>query len=79
MKLINLSDDIVLMQIFLDRKKQLIRVDRLDQIVGDFVSDSLIHNAFFFALGDHHDRHCRSDFFNGGECFEAGQTGHILI
>ena len=41
------------MQIFLDGKKYLIGVYGLDEVVGNFVSNSLIHNVFLLALGNH--------------------------
>ena len=67
------------MYVLLNGEEQLVRVDRFDQVVGNLVSDCLIHNAFLFAFGNHDDRHVRVDFLNVGECFQTGQARHVLV
>ena len=67
------------MYILLDRQKKLVRVDRLDQVIGDLVTDGLVHDAFFFTFGHHHDRYVGVDLFDMGQCFQTSQTGHVLV
>ena len=67
------------MNILLDRQEQLIRIDRFDQVIGDLVTDSLVHDAFFFALGNHDDRDIGIDRLDLCQCFQSGQPRHILV
>lgn len=49
------QDDLFVVEIFLYGEENLIGIDRLDEVIGYFVSDGLVHDVFFFALGDHDD------------------------
>ena len=66
-------------EIFFDGKQDLIGIDRLYQIIGDFIADRLIHNIFFLTLGYHDDRSLRSKFLDTAQRFEAAQSRHIFI
>ena len=51
------------MYVLLNGEEQLVRVDRFDQVVGNLVSDCLVHNAFLFAFSNHDDRYVRVDVY----------------
>ena len=67
------------MNVLFDGKKQLVRVDRLDQVIGDLIPDSLVHDAFFLAFGNHDDRNIGIDLFDLCQCLQTGQTRHVLV
>ena len=73
------GDDVVLVEVLFDGEEQLVGVDRLDKVVGNPVTDSLIHDALLLALGDHDDGHGGVDLLDGDQGFESGESGHILI
>ena len=43
------------MDILLQGQQDLIGVDGLDEVVGNLLSDGLVHDVLFLALGDHND------------------------
>ena len=45
------------MQVLFERHENLVRIDRLDKIVGNLVADSLVHDVFLLALRNHNHRH----------------------
>ena len=49
------------MQIFLDGQQYLIRVYRIYKVVGNVVSNSLVHDILLLAFGDHYHRSLRGD------------------
>ena len=67
------------MQVFLDREKYLIGVNRFNEIVGYFVANSLVHNIFFLTLGNHYHRYFGVSFFDAAQCLQTAQSGHILV
>ena len=46
--------DLALVDMLFQTKQYLTRVDGLDEIVGYFLSDGLLHDLLFLGLGDHH-------------------------
>ena len=48
-------------------------------VVGDVVADSLIHNVFLLAFGNHYYRCLRGYFFDALKGFEASQTRHVFV
>ena len=66
-------------QILLNGEENLVGVNRLNEIVGDFIADSLVHDVFLFAFRDHDHRHSRCDLLHLRKRFEARQSGHILV
>ena len=67
------------MEVLLYREKNLVGIDGLYEIVGDFIPDGLIHYVLFFALGYHDHGNLRSEFFYPLKRFESCQAGHILV
>ena len=67
------------MDVFLDRQEHLVRIDGLDEVVGDFRADGFVHDVLFFGLGDHHDGGRGGVFLDPGEGFESGHPGHHFV
>ena len=57
----------------------MVGVDGFDEVVGDFGADGLVHDVLFFGLGDHDDGDVGLLLLDAGECFEAGEAGHVLV
>ena len=68
-----------LVDVLLQSEQYLDGVDRLDEIVGDFRADSLVHDVLLLALGDHHDRGCRLNLFQFLKCFKSANARHHLV
>lgn len=64
---------------FLYGYKNLVRVHRLDKVVCDLASYSLVHDVFLFALRYHYDRHMRLPLFYHRQGFKTGQAWHVLV
>ena len=75
----HLCHNLLLMDVLLERQKNLIGIDRLDEIVGDFRTDGLVHDILFLALCHHDDRRGRLDVLYPLQRFESRQTRHLLI
>ena len=73
------ADQSVAVQVLFQRYEYLIRIDRLDEVIGDFITYGLIHNIFLFALSDHYHRYVRLALLDGRESLEASQTRHLLV
>ena len=54
-------------------------MDRFDKVIGDFGADGFFHEEFFFALGDHNDRHQRLDLLEAGQSFQTTQSRHVFV
>ena len=67
------------MQVLFQRYEYLIRIDRLDQVVGNLVAYGLIHNILFLAFRNHYYGDMRLALLDGREGLEAGQSGHIFV
>jgi hypothetical protein len=52
-------DDLVLVDVFLQGQQHLHGIDRFDQVVGNFMTNGLVHDVFFLAFGDHYHRQGR--------------------
>ena len=73
------ADDLSGVEDTLDDEKYLRRVDRLHQIVVDFLPDGIVHQRFLFRFRDHDDREMRLDIF---DFFQRGETvfsGHHFV
>ena len=55
------------------------RVDGLDEIVGDFRPDSLVHDVFLFALGTHHNGSSGLDVLDLLQGLQSAQSRHHFI
>ena len=67
------------MDILFQRNENLIGVYRLDEIVGNLTPDSLVHDVFFLAFRNHHNRCCRLNVLYSLQSFKTGQARHHLI
>ena len=63
----------------LDREQDLLRVDRLDEVVRDVAADGVLHDVLLLGLGDHHDRHLGPVRLDLLERVEPAQAGHLLV
>ena len=73
------ADQSVAVQVFFQRYEYLVGVDGFNKVIGNFITYSLIHNVFLFALSDHYHRYVRLALLDSREGFETCQAGHILI
>ena len=74
-----LADNRLLMHMFLEAHQDLTRVDGFDEVVGDLLADSLLHDMFLFGLGDHHYRHFGVQALHLLERLETRHSRHVLI
>ena len=74
-----LGDELLRVDVLLDRKQHLVGVHRLDEVVGDLRADGLVHDVLLLALGDHDDRGCGADLLDLGERLESRHAGHHLV
>ena len=75
----SLGDDLLAMDVLLERQQNLVGIDRLDKIVGNLLTDSLIHNVLFFALRYHDNRHLRGNLLDTLQRLQAREARHHLI
>ncbi len=68
-----------LMDMFLEAKQYLTRVNGFDQVIGYLLADRLLHDMFLFGLGDHHYRHFRMQTFDLLQRLQTRHTRHVLI
>ena len=68
-----------MVEIFLYGEENLIGIDRLDEVIGYFVSDGLVHDVFFFALGDHDDGNLGIFHLDLAEGIEPAQSRHVFV
>ena len=67
------------MQVLLDRHKYLVGIHGLDQVVGNVVAYSLVHDVLFLALGDHDYGRLRRYLLDTLQSLKSGKTGHVLV
>ena len=75
----SLGDELSGVKVLFNRQEYLGRVYRLDKVVRYLASDSLIHDIFLFALGNHYHRHMWSRLLYEHQCLKAGKAGHVLV
>ena len=74
-----LRDDFAPVDVLLQREQYLVGVDGLDEVVGNLLSDGLVHDVFLLALGDHDDGHLRGDLLDALQGLQTAETGHHLV
>ena len=74
-----LTDQPLLIEDLLEGKQDLVRVQRLDQVIRHLGTDGLLHDVLLLALGDHHAGQVGTLVLDTLQCFEAGQARHVLI
>ena len=67
------------MDVLLQRQQYLVGVDGLDEVVGNLLADSLVHDVFLLALGHHHHRHLRRHFLDAFQGLQTAQARHHLV
>lgn len=77
--LCDLSNDLTLVDILFQRQQNLIGVDGLDQIVGYFAADGLVHDVFLLAAGYHDHGSGRLNLLDLLQGFESGDAWHHLV
>ena len=68
-----------LIQNLFERKQNLVGVQWLDQVIGHFGADGLLHNVLLLTLGDHHARQVGTALLDPLQGFQSGETGHVFI
>ena len=71
--------DFLVVEVLFDGKENLVGIDGLDEVIGYFVSDGLIHDILFLAFRDHDDGNGGVLHFQLTEGVEPTQSGHILV
>ena len=74
-----LAENVVLMDMLFKTQQYLTGVDRFDEIVGDFLTDSLLHDTLLLALGNHHHGQLGVQALDLLQGFQSRQTGHVLV
>ena len=67
------------MDVLLERQQYLHGIDGLYEVVGDGLADGLVHDVFFFALGNHHDGRLRLYLLDTLQSLKARYAGHHLV
>ena len=75
----HLGDDFLAVDVLLQRQQYLVGVHGLDEVVGDFGTDGLVHDVLFFALRHHHNGGGRRDFLDLLQRFQTREAGHHLV
>ena len=71
--------DFAAVYVFLNAQQDLVGVDGLDEVVGDFRADGLVHNIFLLVFRYHHHGRVHPALFELRERFEAAEAGHVFI
>ena len=66
-------------QDLLDGHQDLVGVDRFDQVVADFGTNRLLHDALLLALGDHDDGQLRPLGLDALKRLNAIQARHVFV
>ena len=74
-----LRDDILLMDILLQRQQYLVRVYRLDKVIGNLRPNGLVHDILLLALGHHHYRDGRLHLLDERQCLQPRESRHVLV
>ena len=61
------------------RQQNLVGVDGLDQVVGNLLSDGLLHDVLLLALGHHHHRQRRLQLLDLLQRLQSAETGHLFV
>ena len=69
----------LLMNMFLQAKQNLTRVHGFNQVIGDLLSDGLLHDMLFLRFGNHHHRHLRMNTLDLLQRLQTRHTRHVLI
>ena len=73
------GDQLLAVNVLFDRQQHLIRINRLDQVVGDLRSDRFVHDVLLLAFGNHDHRGHRPQLLDPGQRFEPRQPRHHLV
>ena len=77
--LCHFGDNLLLVDVLFECEQNLTGIDGLDKIVGNLLSDGLIHDVLLFALG-HHNYWCGGrNFLNLLQGFKSCDTRHHLV
>ena len=73
------AEEVLLVEVLLEAKQDLVGIDRFDEVVGDVGTNGVFHNVLLLALGNHHDRNVRMRFLDVLQGLQTAESGHILI
>ena len=71
--------DFLAVYVFFQGQQDLARVDRFDEVVGNFRADCLVHDVLFLAFGHHDDGHVGPELLDLRQGLEAAESGHVLV
>ncbi len=74
-----LTDQAPGLEVLLQRKQDLVRVHRLDQVIVDLAADGLLHDVLLLALGDHDHGHRGVAVLDPVQRFQPAEPGHVLV
>ena len=79
LRLCHLRLDLLAVDVLLQCQQDLVGIHGLDQIVGNLLADSLVHDVLFLTLGHHHHGQGRVLFFDALKGLQSAETGHLLV
>ena len=65
--------------VLLQCQQNLVGVDGFDQVIGNLLSDGLLHDVFLLALGHHHHRQRRLQLLDALQRFQSTQAWHLFV
>ena len=65
--------------VFLERKQNLVGVNRLNEIIRNLSANGLVHDVLRLVFGHHHYGDIGEDVLNARQGFESAQPWHILV
>ena len=74
-----LTDNRLLMDMRLEAQEYLAGINRLDQIIGYLLADSLLHDMLLFRFGNHNHRYFGMQTFDLLKRFQSRHSRHVLV
>ena len=74
-----LADQFLSVNVFLQRKQYLVRIDWFDEIVGNLASNSLVHDVLLLTLCHHHYRYRWGYLLDALQGVKPRESWHHLI
>ena len=74
-----LGDNLLTVDILLQRQQYLVGVNGLDEVICNLLTDSLVHDVFLLTLCYHDDRHLWCYLLDALQCLQTTKAGHHLV
>ena len=67
------------MDVFFQRKENLIRINRFYEIIRYFLPHRLVHDVFLLAFRNHNNRRGRKSLLDARKHFKTAKSGHVFV